>query len=130
MFSPAPQASIEIDSLYEGVDFYTSITRARFEELNMDLFRKCMEPVVSGHFCALGTTCKLGHCAWTYCACALRVHGAWGGLQFGRAAGWIVPARKSEPAGCSGLHPSWLDPTVHGLTALLPAPARPCRSAC
>ena len=37
--------SIEIDSLYEGVDFYSSITRARFEELNMDLFRKCMEPV-------------------------------------------------------------------------------------
>ena len=30
---------------YEGVDFYSSITRARFEELNMDLFRKCMEPV-------------------------------------------------------------------------------------
>ncbi len=29
----------------QGVDFYSSITRARFEELNMDLFRKCMEPV-------------------------------------------------------------------------------------
>jgi molecular chaperone DnaK (HSP70) len=29
----------------QGVDFYTTITRARFEELNMDLFRKCMEPV-------------------------------------------------------------------------------------
>merc|ERR1712146_127993 len=28
-----------------GVDFFTSITRARFEELNMDLFRKCMDPV-------------------------------------------------------------------------------------
>jgi L1 cell adhesion molecule like protein len=39
------QASIEIDSIYEGIDFYTSITRARFEELNMDLFRKCMDPV-------------------------------------------------------------------------------------
>jgi Hsp70 protein len=39
------QASIEIDSLYEGVDFYSSITRARFEELCMPLFRKCMEPV-------------------------------------------------------------------------------------
>ena len=37
--------SIEIDSLFEGIDFYTSITRARFEELNIDLFRKCMEPV-------------------------------------------------------------------------------------
>ena len=43
--SSSTQASIEIDSLYEGVDFYSSITRARFEELNMDLFRKCMEPV-------------------------------------------------------------------------------------
>lgn len=28
-----------------GIDFYSSITRARFEELNMDLFIKCMEPV-------------------------------------------------------------------------------------
>lgn len=43
--SSAAQTSIEIDSLYEGVDFYSSITRARFEELNMDLFRKSMEPV-------------------------------------------------------------------------------------
>jgi actin-related protein len=39
------QASIEIDSLFEGVDFYTSITRARFEELNADLFRSTLEPV-------------------------------------------------------------------------------------
>nr|AAN14526.1 heat shock cognate 70 [Chironomus yoshimatsui] len=39
------QASIEIDSLFEGIDFYTSITRARFEELNADLFRSTMEPV-------------------------------------------------------------------------------------
>ncbi|PPD70721.1 hypothetical protein GOBAR_DD32400 [Gossypium barbadense] len=37
------QATIEIDSLYEGIDFYMSITRAQFEKLNMDLFRKCME---------------------------------------------------------------------------------------
>jgi len=43
--SSGTQTSIEIDALYEGVDFYSSITRARFEELNMDLFRKCMEPV-------------------------------------------------------------------------------------
>ncbi|XP_026413981.1 probable mediator of RNA polymerase II transcription subunit 37c isoform X2 [Papaver somniferum] len=43
--SATAQTNIEIDSLYEGVDFYTSITRARFEEMNMDLFRKCMEPV-------------------------------------------------------------------------------------
>lgn len=43
--SSSAQASIELDSLYEGIDFFTSISRARFEELNMDLFRKCMEPV-------------------------------------------------------------------------------------
>ena len=40
------QASIEIDSLYEGIDFYTTITRARFEELNADLFYDTLEPVV------------------------------------------------------------------------------------
>merc|ERR1711871_1219012 len=43
--SSSTQTSIEIDSLFEGIDFFTSITRARFEELNMDLFRKCMDPV-------------------------------------------------------------------------------------
>nr|QCQ29484.1 heat shock protein [Camellia fraterna] len=43
--SSTAQTTIEIDSLYEGVDFYSPIPRARFEELNMDLFRKCMEPV-------------------------------------------------------------------------------------
>ncbi len=43
--SASAQASIEIDSLFEGVDFYTSVTRARFEELNADLFRGTMEPV-------------------------------------------------------------------------------------
>jgi L1 cell adhesion molecule like protein len=43
--SSSTQASIEIDSLFDGIDFYTSITRARFEELNADLFRNTMEPV-------------------------------------------------------------------------------------
>ncbi|RKP27843.1 heat shock protein 70 family [Syncephalis pseudoplumigaleata] len=43
--SSSAQTNIEIDSLFEGVDFYTSITRARFEELNQDLFRSTMEPV-------------------------------------------------------------------------------------
>ncbi|GLT38259.1 hypothetical protein SLA2020_125190 [Shorea laevis] len=43
--SSTTQTTIEVDSLYEGIDFYATITRARFEELNMDLFRKCMEPV-------------------------------------------------------------------------------------
>ncbi|CAD6245178.1 GSCOCT00013567001.2-RA-CDS [Cotesia congregata] len=43
--SSSSQASIEIDSLFEGIDFYTSITRARFEELCADLFRNTLEPV-------------------------------------------------------------------------------------
>jgi heat shock protein 1/8 len=43
--SSAAQTTIEIDSLFEGVDFYTSLTRARFEELNQDLFRNTMDPV-------------------------------------------------------------------------------------
>jgi len=43
--SSSAQAAIEIDSLAEGVDFYTNITRARFEELCIDLFRGCLEPV-------------------------------------------------------------------------------------
>ncbi|KAI8919158.1 hsp71-like protein, partial [Powellomyces hirtus] len=43
--SSAAQTSIEIDSLFEGVDFYTSITRARFEELCQDLFRSTVDPV-------------------------------------------------------------------------------------
>jgi L1 cell adhesion molecule like protein len=43
--SSTTQTSIEIDSLFEGIDFFSSLTRARFEELCMDLFRKTMEPV-------------------------------------------------------------------------------------
>ena len=43
--SSSTQASIELDSLFDGVDFFTSISRARFEELCMDQFRRCMDPV-------------------------------------------------------------------------------------
>merc|ERR1712212_69857 len=43
--SASAQANIEIDSLFEGIDFYTSITRARFEELCSDLFRGTLQPV-------------------------------------------------------------------------------------
>merc|ERR1712115_144218 len=43
--SASAQANIEIDSLFEGVDFYTSITRARFEELCSDLFKNTLGPV-------------------------------------------------------------------------------------
>ena len=38
-------ASIELDSLYEGIDFFTNITRAKFESLCMHLFQKSMDPV-------------------------------------------------------------------------------------
>merc|ERR1711884_374798 len=37
--SASAQANLEIDSLFEGIDFYTSITRARFEELCSDFFK-------------------------------------------------------------------------------------------
>jgi len=43
--SSSANASIEIDSLFEGADFYSSITRARFEDLCADLFRGTLEPV-------------------------------------------------------------------------------------
>jgi len=43
--SASAQANIEIDSLFEGIDFYTTITRARFEEMCADLFRGTLEPV-------------------------------------------------------------------------------------
>ncbi|XP_064459542.1 heat shock protein 68-like [Ornithodoros turicata] len=43
--SSSAEASIEIDALFEGIDFYSKITRARFEELCMDLFRSTLEPV-------------------------------------------------------------------------------------
>merc|ERR1719488_86082 len=43
--SVSAQANIEIDSLFQGNDFYSSITRARFEELCADKFRSTLEPV-------------------------------------------------------------------------------------
>ncbi|KAJ4845823.1 70-kilodalton heat shock protein [Turnera subulata] len=43
--SSTTQTTIEVDSLFEGVDFYSTITRARLEELCMDLFKKCLETV-------------------------------------------------------------------------------------
>ena len=39
------QARVEIESLIDGIDFSETLTRARFEELNMDLFKKTLEPV-------------------------------------------------------------------------------------
>ena len=43
--SSSTQAHLEIDSLFEGVDFNSTLTRARFEDMNADYFRKTMEPV-------------------------------------------------------------------------------------
>jgi heat shock protein 1/8 len=43
--SSSQNASIEIEALFEGQDFFTQITRAKFEDLCMDLFRKTIEPV-------------------------------------------------------------------------------------
>jgi len=45
--STSATANLEIDALYEGIDFYTNISRARFEELCSDLFRSTMTPVES-----------------------------------------------------------------------------------
>merc|ERR1712087_801345 len=43
--SAAHRATVEIDSLYEGIDFHSSITRARFEDLCGTYFRNCLDPV-------------------------------------------------------------------------------------
>ncbi|XP_030853717.1 heat shock 70 kDa protein IV-like [Strongylocentrotus purpuratus] len=43
--SSSTTANIEVDSLYEGIDFSTSVSRARFEEMCSDLFKKCLQPV-------------------------------------------------------------------------------------
>ncbi|VEN49103.1 unnamed protein product [Callosobruchus maculatus] len=43
--SSSTEATIEIDALFEGIDFYTKVSRARFEELCSDLFRSTLQPV-------------------------------------------------------------------------------------
>jgi len=43
--SAAAQATIELDSLSDGNDYFTTVTKAKFDELNMDYFRSCLEPV-------------------------------------------------------------------------------------
>ena len=43
--SSSATAAVEIDALFEGIDFYTNITRAKFENLCEDLFRNCLKPV-------------------------------------------------------------------------------------
>jgi L1 cell adhesion molecule like protein len=43
--SSSTSASIELDSLYDGIDFSMQLSRAKLEDLCMDIFRACMEPV-------------------------------------------------------------------------------------
>jgi len=43
--SSTTQATIEIDSLFEGIDFHSTLTRARFEDLCGDYFKACLFPV-------------------------------------------------------------------------------------
>lgn len=43
--STQPQARAEIEALFDGIDFSEQLTRARFEELNHDLFKKTLGPV-------------------------------------------------------------------------------------
>ncbi|GMY08557.1 heat shock cognate 70 kDa protein-like [Fagus crenata] len=45
ILSSAIETSIEVNSLYNGIDFFSTITRAKFADLNMDLFRKCVNIV-------------------------------------------------------------------------------------
>jgi len=43
--SSSSQAQLELESLFEGIDFYSTMSRARFEELNADLFKKTIQYV-------------------------------------------------------------------------------------
>lgn len=43
MLSSTAQTTIEVDCLHDGIDFCATITRSRFEELNKDLFSKCIK---------------------------------------------------------------------------------------
>ena len=43
--STSNTASVELESLYDGIDFFSSVTKARFESLCMNLFQKCIQPV-------------------------------------------------------------------------------------
>lgn len=45
VLSSSASASVEIDSFYDGADFYSSISRARFEEITSDLIQRCIDPV-------------------------------------------------------------------------------------
>jgi len=110
--SSSAQTSIEIDSLADGVDFYSSITRARFEELNMDLFRKCMDPVE-----------KVLRDAKMDKAAVSEV-----GEERGRGGGWRARARRPVPS--SPAHPSPPPPPATRSSSSAAPPASPRCSNC
>ena len=72
------QVRVEIESLAEGVDLSEPLTRARFEELNNDLFKKTMGPVRKAMEDAdlkkVRFACSHPHSCGMYCPCNLRVH--------------------------------------------------------
>ena len=45
VLSTATEAALDLECFYEGIDFYSKITRAKFEELCSDLFSSCLDPV-------------------------------------------------------------------------------------
>ncbi|XP_061354241.1 heat shock 70 kDa protein 4-like [Gastrolobium bilobum] len=45
ILSFATETTIEVDAIYQGLDFSSVVTRARFEKLNIELFRMCMDTV-------------------------------------------------------------------------------------
>ncbi|GER33818.1 heat shock 70 kDa protein [Striga asiatica] len=47
ILSTNTHATVDVEFLHEGIDFHSTITRAKFEDLNIDLFQKCIEPVES-----------------------------------------------------------------------------------
>ena len=67
--STQPQARVEIENLFEGVDLSETLTRARFEELNVDLFKKTLGPVQKVRACLHVCLSVLGLTAWPTSAC-------------------------------------------------------------
>ncbi len=47
ILSTTNQTSIELDSLHEGLDFFSNITRARFDELCNDIYKRCTNVIES-----------------------------------------------------------------------------------
>jgi heat shock protein 1/8 len=43
--SSSSTGSLELEAFYEGIDYFTSLTRARFDDLTRDLINQCIEPI-------------------------------------------------------------------------------------